>query len=135
MLNDSINDGNQLTVSWLPHGKAFMIHDRSHFSDSILPSYFKTKFTSFRQALRNHGFAQMGGNNWDEGAFYHKLFVRDEPLLCQGLTQDQMKNAMPDYIPSADEPNFYRERKYQDSCLLDAANSMVSLKGYGTSKQ
>ncbi|KAL3904087.1 MAG: hypothetical protein SGILL_010202, partial [Bacillariaceae sp.] len=134
MLNDSSNDGNQLTVSWLPHGKAFMIHDRSHFSDSILPSYFKTKFTSFRQALRSHGFAQMGGNNWDEGAFYHKLFVRDEALLCQGLTQEQMKKVMPDYIPSAEEPNFYPEQKQQDSSLLDAASSIISLKDLRASK-
>lgn len=130
MLRDSSADGNQLTVSWLRHGKAFMIYDRSHFSEEILPAYFKTKFTSFRQALRSHGFAQMGGTNWDEGAFYHKLFIRDEPLLCQGLTQAQMKKAMPDYVPLGEEPNFYPEQKHHDLALLDVANSIVSLKDF-----
>lgn len=128
MLNDAPREGNQFVVSWLPHGKAFMIHDRSNFSDSIMPKYFKSKFTSFRQSLRNHGFAQMGGNSWDEGAYYHKLFIRDQPLLCQGLTQEQMKKAMPEWIPVADEPNFYPEEKNRDSSLLEAATSIVSLK-------
>lgn len=133
MLNNATRDGNQLVVSWLPHGKGFIIHDRSRFADAILPRYFKGKFTGFRQSLRMHGFAQMGGNSWDEGAHYHKLFIRDEPLLCQGLTQEQMKKAMPDYVPSADEPNFYSEQTEedvqsgQDANLLDAATSIVSL--------
>ncbi|KAG7367128.1 HSF-type DNA-binding protein [Nitzschia inconspicua] len=133
LLDDAARDGNQLIVSWLPHGKGFTIHDRAGFTDTILPRYFKGKFTSFRQALRNHGFAQMGGNNWDEGAHYHKFFSRDEPLLCQGLTQEQMKKAMPEYVTSGEEPNFYSEQHKcndvgRDSTLLDAANSIVSLK-------
>ncbi|KAG7338483.1 HSF-type DNA-binding protein [Nitzschia inconspicua] len=133
LLDDAARDGNQLIVSWLPHGKGFTIHDRACFTDTILPRYFKGKFTSFRQALRNHGFAQMGGNNWDEGAHYHKFFSRDEPLLCQGLTQEQMKKAMPEYVTSGEEPNFYSEQDKcndvgRDSTLLDAANSIVSLK-------
>jgi len=127
MLNDASRDGNESVVTWMPHGKAFMIHDRNYFSNSIMPNYFKSKFTSFRQALRNHGFAQMGGNSWDEGAYYHKLFLRDEPLLCQGLTHEQMKKAMPEWIPTADEPSFYPEQE-QDPSLLEAANSIVSLK-------
>jgi hypothetical protein len=49
----------------------------------------------------------MGGNGWDEGAYYHKLFVRDDPTLCQGVTLHQMKEAMPEWIPASEEPNFY----------------------------
>lgn len=49
----------------------------------------------------------MGGNGWDEGAYYHCLFVRDDPVLSQGTTQQQMKDAMPDWIPASEEPNFY----------------------------
>jgi hypothetical protein len=92
-----------------------------------MPGYFKSKFTSFRQSLRNHGFAQIGGNGWDEGAYYHKLFLREKPQLCQGLTQDQMKKAMPDWIPVEDEPNFYPADNVRESEVA-AATSMVSLK-------
>jgi len=125
MLSDANRHGHNYVISWAPHGKAFMIHDRPYFSNNIMPSYFKSKFTSFRQSLRNHGFAQIGGNGWDEGAYYHKLFLRDEPQLCQGLTQDQMKKAMPEWIPVEDEPNFYPSANESE---VAAAASMVSLK-------
>jgi len=126
MLTDASRHGNQFVVSWAPHGKAFMIHDRPYFSNNIMPGYFKSKFTSFRQSLRNHGFAQIGGNGWDEGAYYHKLFIREEPRLCQGLTQDQMKKSMPEWIPVEDEPNFYPADARESE--VAAAASMVSLK-------
>ena len=125
MLSDANRHGHNYVISWAPHGKAFIIHDRPYFINNIMPSYFKSKFTSFRQALRNHGFAQIGGNGWDEGAYYHKLFLRDEPQLCQGLTQDQMKKSMPEWIPVEDEPNFYPS---VDESEVAAAASMVSLK-------
>ena len=67
----------------------------------------------------------MGGNSWDEGAYYHKLFLRDEPLLCQGLTQGQMKKAMPEWIPVEDEPRFYPKDNHES---VVAAAAMVSLK-------
>jgi len=127
MLSDASRHGHNYVISWAPHGKAFMIHDRPYFSNNIMPSYFKSKFTSFRQSLRNHGFAQIGGNGWDEGAYYHKLFLRDEPQLCQGLTQDQMKKAMPEWIPVEDEPNFYPSQNVCESEVAAAA-SMVFLK-------
>lgn len=127
MLSDASRHGNRFVVSWAPHGKAFLIHDRPHFSNKIMPSYFKSKFTSFRQSLRNHGFAQIGGNGWDEGAYYHKLFLRDEPQLCQGLTQDQMKKSMPEWIPVEDEPNFYPTDNASEP-EVTAAASMVFLK-------
>eukprot|EP00532_Pseudo-nitzschia_australis_P007038 CAMPEP_0168172968 /NCGR_PEP_ID=MMETSP0139_2-20121125/5592_1 /TAXON_ID=44445 /ORGANISM="Pseudo-nitzschia australis, Strain 10249 10 AB" /LENGTH=1001 /DNA_ID=CAMNT_0008090765 /DNA_START=239 /DNA_END=3244 /DNA_ORIENTATION=+ len=125
MLSDASRHGHHFVVSWAPHGNAFMIHDRPYFSSTIMPNYFKSKFTSFRQSLRNHGFAQIGGNGWDEGAYYHKLFTREEPQLCQGLTQDQMKKAMPEWIPVENEPNFYPEDNRPSAV---AAAAMVSMK-------
>ena len=109
MLDDVEKFGHQMIVSWLPHGKSFMIHDRPFFCDHILPHYFKTKLTSFRQTLRSYGFAQMGGNGWDSGSYYHKLFVRDDPSLFEGMSQEVMKQAMPEWTHPQDEPNFYAE--------------------------
>lgn len=125
MLTDSSRHGLQFVISWCSHGKAFMIHDRPYFSNNIMPHYFKSKFTSFRQSLRNHGFAQIGGNGWDEGAYYHKLFLRDEPLLSQGLTQDQFKKTMPEWLPVEDEPRFHPKDNHES---VVAAAAMVSLK-------
>lgn len=133
MLNDCSRNGYQYAVSWLSHGKSFIVYDRVFFTEKILPLYFKGKFNSFRQSLRSHGFGQMGATNcWDEGAHYHKMFVRDSPMLCQGVTTEQMKKSMPEWIPAKDEPNFYGD----DSSLslpsseqADIAAVIVSMKG------
>ena len=40
-------------LSWLPHGKGFIIHDKQRFVDYILPRYFDgAKFTSFTRRLK-----------------------------------------------------------------------------------
>jgi len=132
MLLDSSRHGHQSVVSWCAHGKAFIIHDRPYFSSNIMPHYFKSKFSSFRQSLRNHGFAQIGGNGWDEGAYYHKLFLRDEPLLCQGLTQDQFKKAMPEWLPVEDEPRFYPKDNHESVAVAAAIVSLKSSPVYNS---
>lgn len=124
MLADSARCGLKFCISWCSHGKAFMIHDRPYFSNNVMPKYFKGKFTSFRQSLRNHGFAQLGGNGWDQSAYYHKLFLRDESLLSQGLTQEQFKKAMPEWLPVEDEPKFYPQENNES---IAAAAAMVKL--------
>jgi hypothetical protein len=120
MLDDAHRHGYHMFVSWLPHGKAFAVHERPYFANTIMPLYFKAKFASFRLSLRNHGFTQMGGSGWDEGVYYHRLFVRDDPCLCQGLSQKQMKEAMPEWIPPSEEPDFY-------SSATDAGNETFGI--------
>ena len=40
-------------LSWLEHGKGWIIHDRKRFSEEIMPVYFgkQTKYTSFTRKL------------------------------------------------------------------------------------
>lgn len=39
-------------ISWLPHGKGFVILDKKRFGDEVLPKHFKqSKFTSFTRKL------------------------------------------------------------------------------------
>ena len=130
LLQETPQFGHQIVVSWLSHGKAFLIHDRPYFTSKILPAYFNTKFASFRQTLRNHGFVQMGGSGWDAGCYYHKLFSRDEPELCHGLTQQQMKEAMPGWVPALEEPDFY-------SSLVKMANiaSATAIVSFGVNSE
>jgi hypothetical protein len=44
---------NQDIISWLPHGKSFVIRDRTLFADMIMPRYFprKAKYSSFTRKL------------------------------------------------------------------------------------
>ena len=43
----------QTAISWLPHGKAFIIHHRGLFAERVMPKYFsrKAKYSSFTRKL------------------------------------------------------------------------------------
>jgi len=75
---DDIRD----SITWMPKGDAFMIVKESSFVEKVLPRFFKkTKFSSFKGKIYRWGFKRiMKGEN--EGAYFHKLFVRDNPILC-----------------------------------------------------
>jgi hypothetical protein len=76
-------------VSFLPHGRAFRVHQVEQFVTDILPQYFhQTKWSSFTRQLNLWGFSrlyQKGGSVKTSGggtAFYHELFLRGCPDLC-----------------------------------------------------
>ena len=45
-------DGLAHIISWAPHGRAFIIHDKNNFVGDVMPKYFRqTKITSFQRQL------------------------------------------------------------------------------------
>jgi len=59
MLTDSekFPGGFQHLVSWIDHGTAFKVHNRSEFTKTILPKYFRmTKYSSFTRQLHAYSF-------------------------------------------------------------------------------
>ena len=75
-------------ISWLPHGRAFVVLRPDVFSETILPRYFQcadirasTKYPSFTRKLNRWGFRQATRGS-DTGAFFHPLFRKDKPELC-----------------------------------------------------
>jgi len=93
MLDLARIEGNTHVVSWLVHGKAFQIYQPKVFEEKIMHRFFRsTKYRYFADTLRSWGFVIIR-NGTDKGAFYHKLFVRNEPELCLHLTRTQMKSA------------------------------------------
>ena len=75
-------------VSWLPHGRSFVIIRPDVFSEQVLPKYFpstdsrsSTKYPSFTRKLNRWGFRQ-ATRGPDTGAFHHALFRKDQPHLC-----------------------------------------------------
>jgi hypothetical protein len=72
----------QHIICWLPHGKSFIIVRPKVFAAEIMPSYFRqAKYASFTRKLNRWGFRQVTKGP-DHGAFHHKLFQREKPLLC-----------------------------------------------------
>jgi len=83
MLSQAEVEGYSNTCSWLPHGRAFTIHDRQRFAEKVMPLYFRgTRFASFHRQLNLYGFIRIMRRNEDHGAFYHELFLRGRPDLC-----------------------------------------------------
>mmetsp|Transcript_17330 Transcript_17330/g.29881 ORF Transcript_17330/g.29881 Transcript_17330/m.29881 type:complete len:544 (+) Transcript_17330:214-1845(+) len=101
-------------ISWLPHGKSFVVLRSDVFATRVLPRYFapegsnslnaKTatvvgkdgslqiknkspgvhKYPSFTRKLNRWGFRQISRGP-DAGAFCHEMFQRDNPDLCRGM--------------------------------------------------
>lgn len=105
MLEEAEIEGNSPIVAWCKHGRAFIVYDKTAFTDHILPRYFRaSKFTYFSDAIRQWGFRRFRLGP-DKGAFYHKLFVRGQPELTRHLTRIQMNQSMTPWPPEDGEPN------------------------------
>jgi len=83
------NPSNQDAISWLPHGKAFIIVNRQKFAENVLPHYFrKSKYTSFTRKLNRWNFIRVTRGP-ELGAYYHEFFQRGSEAMC---TQMYCKN-------------------------------------------
>jgi HSF-type DNA-binding len=81
-------------ISWLPHGKGFLIYKKKKFALEVLPKYFKqAKFTSFTRKLNRWGFSRVTRGP-ETGAYYHKLFQRGDLRLCMQMSCQTTKQAM-----------------------------------------
>lgn len=79
VLNSNAHPG---VISWLPHGRGFIITDKKRLETDILPRYFKvSKFTSFTRRLNRWEFTihTMGHK---KSSYFHPKFVRHDPRQC-----------------------------------------------------
>jgi len=105
---ESSDDPSSAIVSWLPHGRAFIVRRPKEFTSQIMPRYFRqTKLTSFQRQLNLYGFRRIT-QGADSGAYYHELFLQGRPLLSQRMVRQKVKGTghkQPADVSS--EPNFY----------------------------
>jgi len=72
-------------ITWFPEGKSFVILEPEKFTRKILPQFFnKTNHDCFTHELYCWGFKCLVGSVRNT-AFYHVMFVRDEPDLCKQI--------------------------------------------------
>ena len=100
--------GQQHIISWLPHGRSFMIHRPREFEQEIMGKFFKqTKLTSFQRQLNLYDFQRITHGR-DAGSYYHELFLRGRPLLAKRMVRRKVKGTKIRASSSPDdEPNFY----------------------------
>ena len=101
---DDIGD----VIAWLPHGRAFQVHQHKVFTDNILPRFFKqSKYMSFTRQLNLWGFKRITRGQ-DAGAYYHELFLRGRPRLTLRMRRQKIKGTGIKLTPNPEsEPNFY----------------------------
>jgi hypothetical protein len=60
MFKDVEKSGESEIVSYVPHGRAFMVHDIDQFVESVLPRYFNhTAWLSLTRQLSLYGFRRL----------------------------------------------------------------------------
>eukprot|EP00934_Nitzschia_sp_Nitz4_P004238 Nitzschia sp. Nitz4//scaffold115_size69933//55923//57608//NITZ4_006010-RA/size69933-snap-gene-0.88-mRNA-1//-1//CDS//3329533523//4228//frame0 len=74
-------------ISWLPHGRGFMIYKKKQFETDVMPKYFNkhSKYTSFTRKLNRWGFVRIT-RGAEMGAYYNPQFQRGEEKMCAEMT-------------------------------------------------
>lgn len=85
------------SITWLPHGRSFLVHNPAKFTDEVLSRYFGAcKFASFTRKLYRWGFRQISKGP-DQDSFFHKMFRRDEPHLCdEMICKEEIRDGCPE---------------------------------------
>jgi hypothetical protein len=102
----------QHVISWMPHGRAWKIHNRDLLISDVVPKYFvQSKCQSFARQLNGWGFKRLQQAGNDFNAYYHKCFLRGMPqlaVLMKRVTPNQGR-----LLPHVEgEPNFYEIDKH-----------------------
>lgn len=96
LLEQVEKDGVAHIVSWLPGGKAFKVHKKEEFCNTIMPHYFSSnKYKTWQRSLNLWGFESVVRGP-DKGACHHKAFIRGQPDLCKNMTRVKIKGSMPE---------------------------------------
>lgn len=117
MLVEVEEQGLSDVVSFLPHGRSFLVHKQERFVKEFLPRYFggQTKWSSFSRQLNLYGFLRVTSGQ-DVGAYYHELFLLGRPKLIRymkrvgaphGLDRRRYK------LPDGDDPDFYAMKPFE----------------------
>ena len=97
ILMNSDDGGYSSIITWLPHGRAFKIHDNNRFEREIMVKYFSNmKIDSFKRQLYLNGFQKVRKGFTDSGAYFHELFLIGRSDLCEQI----VKCVKPSHAPA-----------------------------------
>lgn len=104
----------QQIISWMPHGRAWKIHNRELLMTEVVPKYFTMKkYQSFQRQINGWGFQLLNQAGNDKGAYYHEYFLRGMPhllVLIQRMPVPKEKVKVLKYeSPTDKEPTFFEK--------------------------
>ena len=110
VLQEVEENGEDDVIGFLPHGRAFAIHDPQRFCKDIMPNYFKqSRLSSFQRQLNLYGFTRITSGP-DAGAYYHELFLKGRPALAIHMRRVGVASATSiqrSIRPTGNNPDFY----------------------------
>jgi len=93
-------------ISWMPHGRSFIVRDRDKFMDCVAQSYFNlSSFKSFTRNLNLWGFKRVERGN-ERGSYYHQLFLRSKPMLVFRMAHLRTKDFYKQLKKPSVDPDF-----------------------------
>jgi len=105
------NNPDPSVITWLPHGRAFIVKENTRFMNELSSSLCKSdNFKSFQRMLNMWGFKRLTGKR-DKGAYYHQLFLKGRPNLVKKMSICKKKNGVWPLANPAREPDFYQLSK------------------------
>lgn len=70
-------------ISWMPHGRSWIVHNKEAFIERISKSHFQfKKYESFLRQVNGWGFQRITKGP-DENSYYHEMFLRGMPHLIR----------------------------------------------------
>ena len=117
MLDDISKRGDESIVSWQPHGRAFRVHNKQRFVETVLPKFFgHSNYTSFTRQLNLYCFHRIKAGR-DKGAYYHELFLHSEPYRCREIVRQRVKR------------NWEKKTAYSESDFYEISPSEIQING------
>ncbi len=94
-------------ITWLPHGRSWIVLDKKEFVRKVAPSHFQiSKFESFTRQVNGWGFKRITQGP-DINSYYHELFLRGMPHLIQWMKRSTSSGSGRRKIRSHKEPDFH----------------------------
>mmetsp|Transcript_3574 Transcript_3574/g.6534 ORF Transcript_3574/g.6534 Transcript_3574/m.6534 type:complete len:259 (+) Transcript_3574:96-872(+) len=107
-------------ISWLPHGRAFKIHNKDIFMSHVAKRFFKaTKLRSIHRQMNLWGYKRIH-NGDDRDAWYHENFLRGRPGDIKKMVRTKIKcKSLLRAKPDLGVPNFYQMLPIQSDIASD----------------
>lgn len=94
-------------IAWLPHGRAWRILQHKAFEERVIPLYFRHgRYSSFARQVNGWGFRRIT-HGPDYNAYYHEMFLRGMPHLCEKMKRLTAKDAKEAQADDSPIPDFY----------------------------
>jgi len=123
------NEDNSNIISWMPHGRGFMIYQKTSFANEIMPKFFKqSKFTSFTRKLNRWGFSRVSRGP-EAGAYYHEHFLKGQPRLlmqmcCQSINPVAFTSPVSSPLLAATNSGYFQGTGWTNSGELQTLDNM-----------